>query len=143
MSLTIKEQFDYCYPERFDPLFGQNRLVISGLFLEGVGDLVLKDLDVASRVLRTIELGRVDIFCQERIFQWIHELHHLALANRLTSFTESFYSAMSALTDKTDARFKRRGYHSTLNKDEASEHYGFGGIAAYISYGPARSKVVS
>ena len=135
MTLSIEEQFDLKALERFDPFLGKKRIVDSGLFLKGIDDFIVKDKDVTIRVLRNITLGRVDIFNQERIFVWLDKLRFRVKKNSPDEISEAFFATMQTLLEKTDIRFKRRDYQAFLNKEEASQYYGFYGSAGLISYG--------
>ncbi|WP_295384470.1 hypothetical protein [uncultured Thiodictyon sp.] len=142
MTLSIEQQFDLKYPERFNPFFGKP-IIDSGLFLDGVDDFIVRDEDISIRALRAITSGRVDIFNQERIFLWLDKLHFLAQKNSHSDISEAFFSAMQALCEKTDMRFRRRGYRTSLDREAASECYAFGGNASLISYGLRKVRFIS
>ena len=142
MTLSIEQQFDLRCPERFNPFLGK-RIIGSGLFLDGLDDFIVRDKDIAIRALRAITSERVDIFNQERIFLWLDKLHFIAKRNSRDELSEAFLAAMQALCEKTDMRFKRRGYKALLDREEASQYCGFGGPAGLISYGLRNVRFIS
>lgn len=142
MSLTIKEQFDQDALRKFNRFLDRTKIVESGLFFEGIDDSIMRDKEIAILFLRTIALGRADIFNQERVFSWIDKLHLVPNKNGNDEFSKAFYSAMQALCEKTDMRFKRRGYKSLFNKKEASELEAFG-VSAVISNGLRQARYIA
>lgn len=143
MFLTIENQFDEISIEYFLHRDGGKNLVVDSLFCLGVDGLILSDQAVAIGVLREIELGRVDIFRQERVALWIYRLFHLLKRKNFPDLKDAFYSAMKALVEKTDSRFIERGYKNNLDPIKASEYYGFGGNAALISYGIRNARYIA
>lgn len=131
MSLTIKEQFNRTYPDMYSPYSWNKQFYKDGLFLNGVD----KDIELATKILQAVQKGRIDLFCQEDIFCWLKNFKVLVNKNTQTEFSELFFLTMQSLVDKTDSRFKYRGYKTSLNKEYALECIGFGGQAAFISYG--------
>lgn len=132
MTLSIKEQFDLSHPEIY---YEGNTILNSGLFLTGVDKYIGVDIGISIRVLKLITQGRVNLFNQERIFSWIDKLHHKVKRKNNDPLSIAFFEAMQSLTDKTDGRFKRRGYKSKFNREDISQYYGIGGDSGAIFYG--------
>jgi len=132
MALSIKDQFDLSHPDRY---FGGNTIIKDGLFLTGVDRYIGVDRDISIRALKLISQGRVDLFNQERVFSWIEKLHFQTKRESKDTLSITFLEAMQSLVDKTDNRFKRRGYRITIDRNDMSQYYGYGGNSGLICYG--------
>ncbi len=142
MASSVTDFFDIHHPIQFTPYI--NSKVAEGrAFLEGIDDLVKTDENVTIAVLRAIEAGKVDLFCQERIFSWLENLQSAASLNRTDEVALAFRAAMTALSVKTDSRFRYRGYRTRLDKDQAQLNLACGGFASMISYGAMQMRFLA
>jgi hypothetical protein len=134
MAASIIDFFDISHPRKFVPHIG-SKVAGRGALLNGLDDHVVKDKNVAVSVLRAIETGKVDLFCQERIFAWLEKLHSASRLDRTDEVAVAFRAAMTALREETNARFRYRGYRIRLDKAQAKQKLACGGNASLISYG--------
>lgn len=130
MTLSVKEQFDLSHPDTYC-----GGIIKDGLFLTSVDKYIGIDRDISIRALKLISQGRVDLFNQERVFSWIEKLRFQAKRESNDTLSIAFFEAMQSLVDKTDSRFKRRGYRITFDRDDMSQYYGYGGNSGLICYG--------
>ena len=126
---TAKEQyFDFTGLKRFVNLPGipDTRVTDGTLFRDGLADYAVTNQSVAIRILKAIKTGQVNIFCQERILDWLLKYHEAVLKGNCPELTNAYFEAMDHVVNKIDTWFKYRQYSSRLTNKMAQEYAGFG-----------------
>lgn len=125
--------FDFTSLEVFTPAI--NGSVHEGtLFKADLERFALRDVDVAIKVLKAIKLGKINIFTQERLLDWLQKYHSKVQHNINSPLSIAYFEAMDAIVKKVDLWFKYRQYHNQLTIENCSEYegYGFSAVTSHI-----------
>jgi hypothetical protein len=139
MANSVKDYFDLS-----DPLVHSIHDVADGILPSrfSFSDLLRSSTDL-KRFLELLRDGELNVFCQERIFEWIYRLSYGVKHLNSQGIPELFKDAMDSMHDHADQWFSKYDHEIELDSTALSEHYGFGGHAAANNYGLRKVRILA